>query len=279
MRIAHISDTHFGTELPDVGQALVEALRALAPDCIAVSGDITQRARQKQFDAARAFFDRLPAVPKLLVPGNHDLPLFNPVLRLFAPYRGYRRAFGPTEQHSLVGGLALIGLDTTRRLRHTRGALGESRLHERLSLPGSEATVRCVVVHQPLQTRLRSDDDERLIDFARAAAVLSQLSVDVVLSGHVHMPLLATTRETFPELPRHFILSGAGTAVSRRTRSGAPNSFNLLEVDRGGQRIRLALHAFDAGGEFRPRESLDFRLDGDGWRLAGKDLPENLPEL
>ncbi len=269
MRIAHLSDTHFGTELPTVAQALVDALHALAPDAVVVSGDITQRARTAQFDAARAFLDRLPPVPKLLVPGNHDLPLFNLALRLFAPYRGYRRAFGPTEQHDSVGDLALIGIDTTRRLRHTRGSMREPQLRERVSQLGRDARVRCVVVHQPLHTRLRSDDSERLIGFAGWAADLSDLSVDLVLSGHVHMPLLATTRDAFPELRRHFILSGAGTAVSRRTRSGAPNSFNLIDVDSRSQRIRLALHAFEAGGEFRSRESLAFRLDSDGWRQAG----------
>lgn len=279
MRIAHLSDTHFGTELPAVEQALTAALHALTPDFIVVSGDITQRARTAQFEAARAFLDRLPAAPKLLVPGNHDLPLFNLATRLLDPYRAYRRAFGPTEQHHVSGGLALIGLDTTRRLLHTRGGIRLSRLRERVSLLGREAAIRCVVVHQPLLTKLRSDDDERLIGFARAAAELSRLSVDVVLSGHVHMPLLTTTRDAFPGLPRHFILAGAGTAVSRRTRSGAPNSFNLLEIGRGGQQVGLALHALDAAGAFRPVELLGFRLDSDGWREVGAGPPENSPQL
>src|SRR6476661_987702 len=92
--LMQISDTHFGTEQGDVVEALVRLVREQAPDLVMLSGDITQRARRRQFAAARAFVDRLAPVPLVAIPGNHDIPLFNVALRLMAPYANYSRAFG-----------------------------------------------------------------------------------------------------------------------------------------------------------------------------------------
>jgi len=92
--LIQISDTHFGTERPPVVEALVRFVRDQAPGLIILSGDITQRARRSQFRAARAFLDRLGDVPMLVIPGNHDIPLFNPAARIFWPYRNYRRELG-----------------------------------------------------------------------------------------------------------------------------------------------------------------------------------------
>lgn len=278
MRIAHLSDPHFGTEVPEVVSALQAALPALQPDVIVVSGDITQRARTAQFDAAADFLESLPPVPKLLVPGNHDLPLFNLPLRLTLPDHGYRRVFGVTEQERHAGPVSLVGFDTTLRLRHTRGDLRISHLRSRMAAIERGAALRIVVMHQPLHTLLEQDRDECLISAPEIADVLAGCGADLVLSGHVHMPLLTDTRSVFPGLRRHFVLSGAGTAVSRRIRSGAPNSFNLLDIDEGCQRASITLHAFDAAGAcFVPATVRHFLQQADGWRADGAD--EKLPQL
>src|SRR4051812_18248336 len=88
--IAHISDLHFGRVDPPVAEALVEDLRAVGPALVVVSGDFTQRARRDQFEAAAAFLKRLP-MPQLVVPGNHDLPLYDVATRFVRPLRRYRR--------------------------------------------------------------------------------------------------------------------------------------------------------------------------------------------
>ena len=72
-RILHFSDTHFGTERKPVVEAALDLAAAQAPDLVVLSGDITQRARRRQFAAARAFIERL-SLPVLAVPGNHDIP-------------------------------------------------------------------------------------------------------------------------------------------------------------------------------------------------------------
>ncbi len=92
--LLQISDTHFGTEQLPVMSALLQLHAQLQPDVVVVSGDITQRARRAQFRAAEWFFARLDARKLVVIPGNHDIPLFNIALRVFAPYANYTRAFG-----------------------------------------------------------------------------------------------------------------------------------------------------------------------------------------
>ena len=92
LTILHISDLHFGMPyLPEVGEAVLRAAPALKPDAVVVSGDLTQRARDEEFAAARAFLDRLPDVPRVVVPGNHDVPLYNVFQRFGSPFGKYRR--------------------------------------------------------------------------------------------------------------------------------------------------------------------------------------------
>jgi predicted MPP superfamily phosphohydrolase len=89
--IVHISDLHFGTEQPVLVTTLESQIHDLAPDLVAVSGDLTQRARPRELAAAAAFIGRLPQ-PVLTVPGNHDIPVVAPT-RLLDPLRGWLRHF------------------------------------------------------------------------------------------------------------------------------------------------------------------------------------------
>src|ERR1700754_1938081 len=88
--IAHLSDLHFGRTDPMVVRGAIESVCRIKPDLVVISGDLTQRARSHQFRAARAFLDRLPK-PQIVVPGNHDIPLWNILARTFSPLRKYRR--------------------------------------------------------------------------------------------------------------------------------------------------------------------------------------------
>src|SRR5438874_5679675 len=88
--IAHISDLHFGRLDRPVAEALVEELRQRAPALVVVSGDFTQRARHGQYRKAAAYLKRLPA-PQIVVPGNHDVPMYNFIARFCYPLRNYCR--------------------------------------------------------------------------------------------------------------------------------------------------------------------------------------------
>jgi 3',5'-cyclic AMP phosphodiesterase CpdA len=230
--LLHLSDTHFGTEVPAVADALLRWAREQRPALVVLSGDITQRARRAQFDAARRFVEQLGRAPVLAIPGNHDIPLFNLAARLFAPYAAYARAFGdvlePVHEspHWLV-----IALNTTRPWRHKHGELSAEqvqRVAERLrrAMPDQ---LRVVVVHQPIalirdedqNNRLRGEPDAAIRQWAEAGA-------DLVLGGHIHLPYVAALHERVAGLARRIWVVQAGTAVSSRVRPEAPNSANLI---------------------------------------------------
>jgi len=117
--IVHLSDLHFGRVHPQVIAPMVEAIRQVAPDLVAVSGDLTQRARARQFMEARAFLDRLP-MPQIVVPGNHDVPLHNVAARCLQPLRGFRRDIADDLQ-------PFYGDWRDRRPGHQYGALADDR--------------------------------------------------------------------------------------------------------------------------------------------------------
>src|SRR5690242_8777714 len=88
--ILHLSDLHFGRTDPALIDPLLAAAREIAPDVVVVSGDLTQRARRAEFAAARAFLDALPS-PQIVIPGNHDVPLYDVFSRFFRRLDRYQR--------------------------------------------------------------------------------------------------------------------------------------------------------------------------------------------
>ena len=93
--IAHISDLHFGRHDPSMVDGLVHSLDQNRPDLVAVSGDLTQRARHTEFTAARHFLDRIGR-PIVVVPGNHDVPLYAVHRRFLQPYKKFNRHIAPS---------------------------------------------------------------------------------------------------------------------------------------------------------------------------------------
>jgi 3',5'-cyclic AMP phosphodiesterase CpdA len=268
MRVAQVSDTHFGTERPDRVAALLGTLAQLQPAVIVLSGDVTQRARQPQFEAARRFVDAWPReAHRVVVPGNHDLPMFNVWRRFTAPYAAYERWLGPRESLWHDAGVALLALDATDPRRRKNGRLPTAHLQARLR----EARAACgadglllVVAHQPLWTAWGADQRQTLVGRHETARVLAEARADVVLSGHVHVPFIGTSVASDPQLAWRFVLCGAGTAVSRRTRPGAPNSFNLLELE--PRAPTLALTRYDwVNGRFGVLETRCFARGAAGW--------------
>lgn len=229
--VLHISDTHFGTEVPAVVEALVQLAQEQRPALVVLSGDITQRARAAQFGAARAFVDRLGA-PVLAIPGNHDIPLFDLRARLSAPYARYIAAFGAELEpvHRSTEWL-VVGVNTTRAWRHQHGEVSGPQV-ERVAraLEGaSAAQLRVVVVHQPVAVVRAQDAVHRLRGHAEALQRWAGAGADLVLGGHIHLPYITPVQN----LARPLWVVQAGTAVSSRVRPGVPQSVNLLRWDAG----------------------------------------------
>src|SRR5512136_2930275 len=114
--IVHLSDLHFGRVYQPTLQPLILAVSEMKPDLVAVSGDLTQRARVEQFKAARSFLNALP-VPQIIVPGNHDVPLYNPVLRFSRPLSRFKRYItNDLAPMYMDDEIAVLGVNTTRAL-------------------------------------------------------------------------------------------------------------------------------------------------------------------
>jgi 3',5'-cyclic AMP phosphodiesterase CpdA len=228
--LLQISDMHFGTEQPPVVEALLRLANEVKPAVVVVSGDITQRARSAQFEAARDFVARISAPAIVAIPGNHDIPLFNVFARLFYPYAGFERTFGEDlEPEWQSNEFMVIGVNTTRPERHKDGEVSAEQV-ERVARRLREATanqLRVVVTHQPVYVLRGSEIHNRLHGYEAAIKAWSQAGADVIMGGHIHLPYIAALHEE-QKLSRRCWVVQAGTAVSSRVRAHHPNSVNVL---------------------------------------------------
>jgi len=224
--VLHLSDTHFGTERAQVVEALVALAAQQRPDVVVLSGDITQRARPAQFRSAKAFVDRLGA-PVLAIPGNHDIALFDLWARLTRPYARFAKVFGPELEPVVdLPAWLIVGVNTTRAWRHSHGEVSGTQIARVASLlaTAKPEQLRVLVVHQPLAVPEAGQASNLLRGHADAAKAWAQAGADLVLGGHIHLPYTLSLQG----LVRRLWVVQAGTAVSKRTRAGVPNSVNLL---------------------------------------------------
>lgn len=233
--VLQISDTHFGTERAVAMGALRDLCAAQRPDVLLVTGDITQRARAREFAAARACFDSLGVPSRLVLPGNHDIPLFDLLTRAFDPYRRYTRAFGPALEGEVEReDLLLLSVNTTRRWRHVHGEVSERQI-ERVAARmarGRPGQLRLVAVHQPVAAITPQDTANLLRGCEPAVHAWAAAGVDAVLGGHIHLPYVVPLHTAQPTLPRPIWAVQAGTALSHRLRDGIGNSVNLIHTGR-----------------------------------------------
>jgi len=264
--VAHVSDLHFGCADRRIAAALVAQLWQLAPDLVAISGDLTQRARQSQFREARDYLAQMPS-PRIVVPGNHDIPLFNVLARFAYPRSGFFRHI-TTERHPYYEDdeIAVMGVDTTRSFTIKDGGLHAGDVHRLTSQLATAGTarVRIVVCHHPFDAPLghigrltwpRPD--------IHAVATLVAEGADVFLTGHLHASYTGGTAMRYRANGRAAIVVEAGTATSTRVR-GEPNAFNVLRIERA--RITVERLAWQpSAGAFVTADTQTFTRIGDDW--------------
>lgn len=238
--ILHLSDTHFGTEQPEVTAALLQLAQEIRPDIAILSGDVTQRARREQFADARRFLDSLTASAKLVIPGNHDIPLFNLFARVFNPYGNYRRVFGRELEPQFANhDVLLIGVNATRPWRHADGEVSARQI-ERVcqQLQSASPDQLCIVaVHQPVYVERESDRANLLHGHQQAIKAWAAAGADLIFSGHIHLAYMRNLATQIDHLTRKVWTISAGTAVSSRIREGKPNSVNLIRYDSAQQHL------------------------------------------
>ena len=272
--IAHLSDPHFGRlERPTV-QALIATVTEARPDIVVVSGDLTQRAKEREFQEARQFLDALPS-PQIVVPGNHDVPFYNVLARALLPLRNYQRYISKDlEPFYSDDEIAIVGINTARSFTFKNGRINSQQVARscaRLEACGENRT-RVIVSHHPFDLP-ETHELHGLVGRARMAmAGFARCRVDLILSGHLH---ISHTSESAPryKIPGHSALViHAGTATSTRGR-GELNSFNLIKVDRSSVAIQCLSWNRERSSFFISATG-QFQRTPTGWsRIPGTDSP------
>lgn len=231
IKLFHVSDIHFGVEDPEAHGWFKACVAREKPDAIALTGDLTQRAKRSEFAAATKWISSLDAPVKVEI-GNHDMPYYSPIERLVAPYRRYFELKTAVERPIDLPGVSLVSLRSTSRAQWrtnwSRGIIRPAALHETLdaiaAVPKGNIVIVCT--HHPLvETNTKGQALTRHGE--NALCELAKAGVTAILTGHVHdaFDLLHPT----PDGPIRMI--GAGT-LSCRVRT-TPPSFNELTIEDG----------------------------------------------
>ncbi len=237
--LIHLSDLHFGPHhRARLDEILLKDIAQLNPDAVIVSGDLTMRARNREFEQARDFLAHIPK-PTLTIPGNHDQPILTPLdwlERFTRQYARYEKYIHPTIDSTLaIDGLFVLGLNDN----HPALPGGFWTRAQRVWLEDQLAraprgAVKVIATHHQLVW-----NGWRPAGFWRAERALEFLAargVELVLNGHTHVPRAAQTRGGI-------VVARAGTATSGRTRHGNANSYNYVKIDE--QEISIFLRSYD----------------------------------
>lgn len=266
LTVFHTSDYQVGRPyLPEAADAMIRLAEEVRPDVVVAAGDLTQRAKRREFEGARDLIDRFGDVPVVVTPGNHDVPLYRTLERLGAPYRNWRRFTG---EHALdtvthVPGATFVALSSaaprraviagrlrTRQLAFAHDAFQRAPIHDH----------RIVVLHHHF---IPVPEGEGGRPLARAGELLTELEgmgLSAVLGGHVHQLHVRVSTELTGR-PGGVPVIATGTATSGRGR-GREAGANSLCILRFGEDVLEVLPYLrrPASDAFEPLETRTFEL-------------------
>jgi 3',5'-cyclic AMP phosphodiesterase CpdA len=203
-------------------------------DLAVLSGDLTQRARPREFEGALRMLDAIEP-PTLVVPGNHDVyPWWRPYRRLTTPLGRYKEYvtddLAPT---FTADGVSVLGLSTAYGATIKGGRVGaaDRTVLRQYFASAAEDAFRVLVVHHHL-TEIRSLGPHDVARQARKTLDTAvEMGVELILCGHLHVshiePLTIIPRK------RRVVVASAGTATSNRWRSpqGPTNFYNRITIE------------------------------------------------
>ncbi len=240
LTILHGSDLHFGSAYdPPAGEAFRRAVAEVAPDLVVIAGDVTQRAKVREYRQARDYLCTLSDVPLVVTPGNHDVPLYRVLERLFMPFKNYREYIsGDLDTVTRLPGAVVVALNTAaprRAIVNGRLRFRQLEFAARIFQQSQEHEVRIVVAHHPLAP---APDAVPVAPLPGAAGILDALrdmGAELVLGGHFHRSFVAGSSDVCPahDETDEVLLAYSGTATSTRGRASeeAKNSFHVILVD------------------------------------------------
>ncbi len=265
-KLVHLSDIHFGSVDRAILLPLIDAVRRLQPHLVVVSGDLTQRAKPSEFAEAAAFLEQLPQ-PRLVVPGNHDVPLYNPYSRFIGKLNRYQRYITPDlEPFFLDEEIAVLGINTARSLTWKGGRIsGRQIARTREKFCSLDPRIaRVVVTHHPFDLPA-GIAVSNLVGRARIAmGHLAECGADLLLAGHMHLSSVSSTFVRYQIAGHSALVVQAGTATSTRGR-GEINSFNSIQIESG----LVVVERWEWSPEalaFKPMTRESYDKTKDGWR-------------
>ncbi|QYF93840.1 metallophosphoesterase [Massilia sp. PAMC28688] len=270
--LVHLSDLHFGRVDAGLLAPLRELIHQLAPDVVVVSGDLTQRAKSEQFEEARAWLDTLPG-PQIIVPGNHDISLYNVFRRFFLPLTRYKRYITDDLDPMYVDEeIAVLGVNTARSLTFKDGRVNKEQIETiRAQLAGlGPDVVRIIVTHHPFDLPSSNDEDDLVDRAPMAMKAFADCGVDLLLAGHMHASHAGNTQQRYQISEYAALVVQAGTATSTRGR-GEVNSFNVVRVE--SERIEVDRYGWDdIGKAFSLVKTEPFLRKGNVWSAHTEGL-------
>ena len=259
----HISDLHFGTVGKKIEDAVLKDIRKLGPDLLVVSGDLTQRARGSQFREAKEFLNKLD-YKKIIIPGNHDIPLFNVFSRFLRALTNYKNIIttdlSPFYRDETM---AVLGINTARSLTWKSGRISVEQievLKERLCTIDNNI-FKIIVTHHPFIPPPGDLGIKLVGRSAKALQLIDKCSIDLLLAGHLHQGYNGDVRPFYPSQYSSIISVQAGTAISKRTRQ-EPNAFNLIEADK--THILISVREWN-GDIFEQAQMTEYKKTGREW--------------
>lgn len=262
LTVLHASDLQCGRPfVPRAAEALVRFAHEVAPDVLVVSGDLTQRAKVREFRMATDLIRRLPPVPVVVTPGNHDVPLYRVWERAFAPYHNWKACVsGELDSVTRIPGATFVALNSSaprRAIVNGRVDAKQVEWARRIFEGAGPEDVLALVIHHHFVPVSDGEGGRPLPGSARLVKAFEAMSVDFVLGGHIHQTHINTSRDVtsddddLPGVP----LIACGTTTSRRGRGpeAGINSLNVLHV--GAHDIEVVPHVLEADAtDFASRE-------------------------
>ncbi len=246
--LMHISDLHAGPYFNRyIADQVVHQAQELSPDLLVISGDLVQRASlPAQWRTITAYLERLPR-PQLIVPGNHDVPLYNLLFRLFVPLWYYQRNISRDLNPVFTRpGLAVVGGCSAHGLTMDGGRLNKSQMAsmQQAFAPFGADVCKIAVLHHHVIDPPGSKPGRRMANAREIIRMLDHNNVELLLCGHIHVSYVGNTIDVLPDLRQGTIICQSGTTTSRRgkARERGKNSFNIIEIDTHS--IRIGQHLF-----------------------------------
>lgn len=235
MLIAHVSDTHFGSEDRDAIAYATDAINLAKPDLLVVSGDLTQRGKRQEFAQAAAWLQAFDCCI-ITVPGNHDVPLLNVVNRIAGPFVRYEAALGQYGEPYSSKTANVAGLNTSRGWQMRKNwAEGSVNLKKLSDILDSNEAPRILTCHHPFLPIPSAPLKTQTVRGLAASKLIAASDVELLLTGHTHKPSAITHRHD----DGSYLNITCGT-LSTRTRNHSP-SFNLIALSERLIEIRVVI--------------------------------------